>query len=331
LETDYQARAKQVSARYEVIISAGSVTTAQLLMLSGVGPAEHLRQHQIDVIVDLPVGQRLQDHQEVEVHYMFPKDYTPHFDFLKEAPVFPSVAKWIAGKKSFLGSNQVPSGVEGSSKGPHSEERISTWHMHNLALGPLENADFHMVLAKESLEAPYRFPRSVAELFGFKGPFTHSHICELSGNHAYGRIELRNKDPLAQPLVDPRWGSSMEDNHELISCVKEVRRIMAATDPKYAGEEIGPCANATTDEQLILCVRNVVWGHHISGTAPMSCKSKYAVLDDHARVLGIEGLRVVDLSIVPELPHGNPTGVVLAFSEKIADIIKADYSGNQKK
>jgi len=293
--------------------------------LSGIGFAEHLRERQIEVLVDLPVGRHTQDHQEFFLGWKFPNTYNPGFSFLTEIlSGFPELSKYNAGQRGFFSSNGISSGLDGSSKGPNGT--VPTWHMHHVTLGTFENFDANLAEYLETVSPPYRIPRNLVELLLYRGTYIHMHDCELSGNHAYGKIELKNRDPFSPPFVDPRYGSSDEDNYELVNCIKTMRAIMNKTDPNFSGVELEPSASAKTDEQLLQVVRNNVWGHHMSGSAPMgNCSNPYAVTDYKGRVFGVSGLRVADISLFPTIPHGNPAGVVMMIGEKIADQILSDY------
>lgn len=142
-ETTRKFAAKTITAKYEVILSAGSVGSAQLLMLSGVGPADHLRERGITVLSDLPVGQHMQDHQEVVSLWKFPESYDPGFDFLSETyKGFPELRKHLRGERSFFSSNGVPAGVEGSSAGP--KGTIPKWHLHHITMGAFEQFDYNL-------------------------------------------------------------------------------------------------------------------------------------------------------------------------------------------
>lgn len=322
---DLSSDTKRVTAKYEVILSAGAVASAQILMLSGVGPADHLHERGIKVVADLPVGKRMQDHQEVIVTYKFPKTFVAPFDFTTETMKgFPTLRKHLAGERTFFSTNGVPAGLEGSSAGPTGQ--IPKWHMHHIIMGGFENFDWNIASYDETIKSPSRLPRSVLEFYTWKGLHYHSHNCELSQNHAYGRLELRNTDPFTPPFLDPRYGSSDEDNYEMADCIKAVRQLMKESDPQWVGEELEPSKSAVTQEALTQFVRNNVWGHHISGSTPMgNCSTWYAVADERARVHKVQGLRVADISLVPTLPHGNPAGVVMMMAEKIADMILHDY------
>lgn len=170
---------KTVTAKYEVILSAGAVGSAQLLMLSGIGPADHLRERSIPVVVDLPVGTHMQDHQEVVVMWKFPNSYTPGFDFLSETTHgFPELRKHLRGERSFFSSNGVPAGLEGSSAGPSG--KIPKWHLHHITMGAFEQFDYNLAAYPETVMMPYRLPRSLIELYAWKGLQLHAHNCELS-------------------------------------------------------------------------------------------------------------------------------------------------------
>lgn len=170
---------KTVTAKYEVILSAGSIASAQILMLSGIGPADHLRERSIEVVANLPVGQRMQDHQEVMSLWKFPDSYDPGFDFLSEtAKGFPALRAHLRGERTFFSGNGVPAGLEGSSVGPKGS--VPKWHLHHITMGALENLDFNIAMYPESTNTPYRIPRSLVELYKWKGLKLHVHNCELS-------------------------------------------------------------------------------------------------------------------------------------------------------
>jgi len=203
---------------------------------------------------------------------------------------------------------------------------VPAWHLHHVSIGTFESFDYNFAEYADTETPPYRIPRNLVELVFWEGTYIHLHDCALSGNHAYGKIELKNRDPFVPPFVDPRYGSSDEDNYEIVNCILTLRQIMANTDPQYVGEELEPSAGATTVEELLQVVQNNIWGHHIAGSAPMgNCSFPYAVTDYKGRVYGVDSLRIADISLFPTIPHGNPAGVVMMVAEKIASQILDDY------
>lgn len=169
-----------VTAKYEVILSAGSIASAQLLMLSGIGPKDHLREKNITLVQDLPVGIHTNDHQEVFIQYFFPPGYNPGFNFVTELLTgFPELRKFQSGKRSFYSSSEFAGGLDGSSEGP--QGTIPKWHMHHLSAGTFENYDFNIAASSETVSVPYRVPRGILEITAWQGLKTHVHGCELSG------------------------------------------------------------------------------------------------------------------------------------------------------
>eukprot|EP00026_Physarum_polycephalum_P003440 Phypoly_transcript_03451.p1 GENE.Phypoly_transcript_03451~~Phypoly_transcript_03451.p1 ORF type:complete len:619 (+),score=90.34 Phypoly_transcript_03451:557-2413(+) len=317
------------TAKYEVILAAGSIITPQLLMLSGIGPKEHLAELEIPLVQDLPVGAHTNDHQEVFLQWRFPDTYKPPFNLFEDIlkGPFGDLHKYVNRQRSYYSQAQTIGGLDGSSDGP-SGDRIPKWHMHHIEIGGFENNDFNIGVYDDTFLPPYRVPRSLLEIPFYKGLSSHVHGCELSSNNAHGRIFLRNKDPFAPPFVDPRWGASSEDIAELVNCVKTLRWVMGnTTDKTFVGVESEPSASAQTDTEIAQFIRNSLWGHHISSSAPMgNCTSPYAVTDYKGRVYGVDALRVVDISIFPTIPHGNPAGVVMMAAEKLAEQIMKDYN-----
>lgn len=291
-------RVEVARAEREVILSAGAIGSPQLLQLSGIGPADHLRQHGVGVAVDLPgVGSNLQDHVLTGVQY----------ETAGQGSVELTIAKllfWMA-RYSLTG------------RGP-------------IERSPLEACGF--VRTRAELGCPDLQFHFVP--FGVDRPNTDVKrdppvgryfilIPSLLYPKSRGTIRLRSSDPRQAPAIDPRYLSAPEDMALLVHGVKLSREI-AATEPlaRYRGREVTPGARATTDEQLRANIRerlNTIF--HPVGTCKMGVDSD-AVVDPELRVRGVGGLRVADASIMPTIIGGNTNAPVVMIAEKAADLIR---------
>jgi len=260
----------------EVILSAGAIQTPQLLMLSGVGPADHLEEHDIDVTHDLPgVGRNLQDHLRVAV--------------------------------TFESSEPIDS--------RRSDERSTRYD--RASAGAFARSD-------PSLDSPDM-------QFGM-GPGLSPN--DPTGGYSItviplrpesrGRLTLQSDDPYDAPIIDPEYLTTERDVEDFVTCVRWARKIGEADALSDVREtEHRPGADAQSDEELAEFVRNnAVSGYHPVGTCKMGGGDD-AVVDDDLRVHGLNGLRVVDASIMPQITSGNTNAPTIAIAEKGADLIKA--------
>ncbi|MDJ1434407.1 GMC family oxidoreductase N-terminal domain-containing protein [Halostagnicola sp. A-GB9-2] len=265
----------------EVILSAGAIQTPQLLMLSGIGPADHLEDHGIDVKRDLPgVGRNLQDHLRVPVVY---ESTEP----VESAP--------------------EPVEVEGG------EERGTRYD--TVMVGAFERSD-------PSLPAPdlqYGLsPGSEAD------PQAGFSIMVLPLRPvASGRVKLQSDDPYDDPELDPKYMVDEKDVDDFVRGIRRARRI-GETDvlSEYREKEVKPGEDVQSDEGIAEYIRNnAVSGYHPTCTCKMGTDEQ-AVVDDDLRLHGIDGLRVVDASVMPKVTSGNTNAPTIAIAEKGADLIK---------
>jgi choline dehydrogenase-like flavoprotein len=301
-------REQTVFANAEIVLSAGVIGSPQILMLSGIGPADHLRQMGIDVTCDLPgVGSNLQDHLMVPLRFHATKDTghtsTPtHFiggmlnDFFFNKG-------WIG--KTFL---------EGGAFVRSSKER------------PRPDIQFHSI--------PWAYPEPNDD-----GPEEPT-ICKtpsftilpgLIYPESRGEIRLRSKDPADKPLLDPRYLDAPYDMEVLVTGIKLAREI-ANSEPlaKYLKGEATPGPDTQSDDAIRAAVR--LYGktiYHPVGTCKMGVDSA-AVVDPKLRVRGIEGLRVADASIMPTITGGNTNAPSIMIGEKAADMILAAVAGTAR-
>ncbi len=288
----YEARGETMLARAEaeVVLCGGAVNSPQLLMLSGVGPADHLRSLGIDVLVDSPVGQGLQDHPFVNVMFATPREKA-----LWELANLRSLALYQA-----LG------------RGPYAS---------NLA----EAGGF--VRTVEGLPAPD------LQYHVLPTPFVNQGLVEVTERllsvmvtavsvASRGSLTLRSASPYAKPLIDPAYLSDKADLDVLVAGVRQAREI-AATGPlaSLVGGEWAPGEQVASDEAVADFVRReVATLFHPVGTCAMGAGD--AVCDPELRVRGVEGLRVVDASVMPSVPRGNTNAPTIAIAERAADLIR---------
>ncbi|MFI4923719.1 MAG: GMC family oxidoreductase [Vicinamibacteria bacterium] len=287
---------RQVAARREVILAAGALQSPQLLLLSGIGPASHLREMGVPVAHDLPgVGENLQDHLQLRLIYKCTKPITTNDDLASSWGKLRIGAKWLFQRK-----------------GP-------------LAIGINQGGLFTRVMPSSTTpDIQFHFATLSADLAGAKPHpfpgFTMS-VCQLRPT-SRGRVRLASPDPLAAPSMQPYYLSTEEDRACAIAAMRFTRKLAAtrALSP-YVAEEYRPGAGAQSDDELLAFAR--AYGatiFHPSGTCKMG-HDAMAVVDDELRVRGVRGLRVVDCSIMPTLVSGNTNAPVVMIAEKAADLI----------
>ena len=285
-------------AEAEVILAAGAIGSPQLLMLSGIGPADHLREHGIYVIADVPaVGANLIDHPSVPVVWSTPSLKGPW-----ESSGNAGFARWRLTHKGPLTSNIAEAG--GFAR---SDPRLSApdlqWHV--LPVG----------FREQGLTDPARRAMTV--------------LVTLADVASRGRLTLNSSDPRHRPLIDPGYLSDVGDLSALAIGVRMARDYgTAAPLSKICAEELSPGNSAHTDHELRDYIRaNIVSTYHPAGTCAMggdvgrSASGYNSVVDPLLRVRGVDHLRVVDASVMPTLPRGNTNAPVIAIAERAADLI----------
>ncbi|MGQ0430141.1 MAG: choline dehydrogenase [Gammaproteobacteria bacterium] len=287
-----------VRARREVILSAGAINTPQLLKLSGIGPAAELREHGIAVVRDLPgVGENLQDHLE----FYFQVACTQPVTLYSSIGLFSRAligARWLLFKNGLGATNHFETGG----------------FIRSRAGVPYPDIQFHFLPLAVSYDGS-----SLAQEHGFQ-----AHVGPLRSK-SRGWVRLSSANPLDKPKIRFNYMSHAEDWTEMRACVRLTREIFAqAAFDRYRGREIQPGADVQADEQVDAFVRDKVESaFHPSCTCRMGRRDDpMAVVDPEARVIGIEGLRVVDSSITPSITSGNINAPTIMLAEKLADHIR---------
>jgi len=288
---------RQVHARREVILSCGAIGTPQVLMLSGIGDAEYLRRFDIPVVADLPgVGQNLQDHLDVNVQYKCTQPVTAYAQVSN-----PLKLAGVGLQYMLLGTGPARSqGLEAGGfikSGPDVELPDLQLHLFNAPFGD--------------------HGRKVLRMHAFG-----LHLCALRPE-SRGFIALKSPNPADPPLIQPNSLSAEKDLRTLREAVKIARRIVAQPAfNAYRGEELNPGKDAVSDADIDDFIRRTaITIYHPVGTAKMG-NDRMAVVDSQLRVRGVQGLRVVDASIMPTLVGGNTNAPTIMIAEKASDLIR---------
>ncbi len=288
-----------IAARHEIVLSAGTVQTPQILMLSGIGPAAHLKDQDIAVVHDLPgVGSNYQDHVASPLH-METGDFTSYG------------ISWRAMPRNIF------------------------WFFVYLATrkGPLAGNVFESVaflktdpaLPKPDVQFVFQ---PAKRLTNPKIPFPVGHGYAISPVALYpksrGTVRLASADPTEAPLIDPNLLAEPDDIKPLIRALKICRAAFASRPfAKYRGVEVAPGPDVQTDEQWDAYIRATGYTvHHPVGTCRMGDPADAAtVVDPQLRVKGIAGLRVADASVMPSVIGGNTNAPCVMIGERCADFI----------
>src|SRR5258708_348842 len=282
-----------VRAEREVILCAGAVGSPHLLLLSGVGPADHLRKIDLPAVHNLPgVGANLQDHLAVAVAYEC-KEPTG----VGKAESLANLVRYMSSKQGPLCSNAAEAG---------GFTTVS-------AGSPAPDMQYHF--------APcYFVDHGFQKYEGHAFTFGSTHIRPGSRGH----ISLRSHDPLDAPHINANYLSDSKDMDALVEGLKLARELAnAPAFAKYRGRAICPGPDAKDDTALRAHVTKMAETlYHPVGTCKMG-KDAEAVVDAELRVRGLEGLRVVDASVMPVIVGGNTNAPTIMVAEKAADLIKS--------
>jgi choline dehydrogenase-like flavoprotein len=288
---------RQIRVRREVLLSAGALQSPQILMLSGVGNTDALSKLGIPVVHHLPgVGLNLHDHADAVQVYDAPKltdllgvSVTGVWHLLK------GIAEWRNHRTGLLTTNIAEAG--GFVKSNPAE--------------PIPDLQFHFVIGK-------------LVDHGRKVTFGHGyscHVCVLRPK-SRGSVTLQSSDPLAAPLIDPNFLDDPEDMTRMVKGFRIMREVLAQPSlARYGGRELNRSATARTDAEIEGFIRSQADSiYHPVGTCRMG-SDEAAVVDATLRVHGIDGLRVIDASVMPRIVGGNTNAPTVMIAEKAADMI----------
>ncbi len=288
-----------VRASREIVLSAGAINTPQLMQHSGLGPADLLRRHGIEVLADLPgVGENLQDHYQVRSIYRCTRPITLNDCQRNPLRKLAMVAEYILFRKGFMAVAAAQMGVFARTR-PTSET---------------PDVQFH--ITPGSMDDPAK------GLHRFSG-FTAA-VCPLRPQ-SRGSVRIKSKDAEEPPAIHANYLADRTDQEATIAGLRLARRISRApalTD--YVASEYQPGETVDTDADLLAFARaKGTTVYHPVGTCKMGIDPG-AVVDDRLRVRGIKGLRIADASIMPTLVSGNTNAACVMIGEKAAEMMSEE-------
>lgn len=296
-------RRRRIRARREVILSAGVFNSPQLLMLSGIGPAQHLRQLGIRVEVDLPgVGRNLQDRYEVAVSTRLDRPLG------------------LLDRCTFTGDDSDPAYLQWRD----ARRRARTPYGSNGVLGGIRRR------SSSGLRDPDQFIFAVPTDFKGYRPgydddaYVHNHLTWVvlqAQSSQVGSVRLRSADPRMPPVINKRsFGDGSSGDREVGALMDGVALVRRINQRAGLGQEVTPGESVLAGTGLASWIRREAWGHHAACTNPIGTDSdRSAVLDSTFGVRGTQGLRVVDASSFPRMPGLFPWVAIALASEKAAD------------
>lgn len=284
----------------EVILCGGAVNSPQLLQVSGIGPADHLRSLGIEPKVDLPgVGSNLQDHYVMRVMHRLKRDQLTLNQIRRAPRVFFEAFRWLT-----LGDGVMTNGVTAANLFCSSREGLSA-------------PDLQLLFTPASFD-----PHNFGDLE--RAPGATIAVCPLRPQ-SRGEIMAASADPLAKPAIRPGYLSADDDYRVLLAGVRIAREVLGS--PAFAAiseGETSPGPGMTRESDLRAFARQTgVTLYHPVGTCKMGI-DPMAVVDPALKVHGVEGLRVADASIMPNLTSGNTNAPTIMIGEKCADMVMAD-------
>ena len=293
-----RGRPREVRAEREVILAGGAINSPQLLMLSGIGDADHLRPLDVALVAHLPgVGRNLQDHLEIYLQHACTQPIS----------LYETQKPW----------SKLRIGVE--------------WILFKRGLGATSHFEAGaFIRSRAGVEHPdlqYHFLPIAMNYDGSNPQRTHgfqAHVGPMRPT-SVGRVRLRSADPREAPSILFNYMATEGDRQEMRAAVRLTRELFAqrAFDP-YLGPELAPGAEIETDGEIDAFVRTrAESAYHPCGTCKMALESDpTAVVDEQCRVRGVEGLHVADASIMPSIVSGNLNAPTIMLAEKAADLIR---------
>ncbi len=302
LEYRCPAGLTRARARREIVLSGGAIGSPHMLQYSGIGPGEHLRDHGVDVVLDLPqVGSNLIDHFSAATMYHCTRPITVNDMAKTWLGRYMAGIQYVLFKRGMLADNGIHAGILTRSN-PRFERPDIQFNVTNWSVGGRTKAGL----------TPHPHP-------GFSLNVVHLNP------DSTGTVRLKSADPLADPAIAQHFMSTRSDIEAMVSGVKIARNITSqpALQP-YIEREIAPGERTQTDAEIEAFLRATAGPNlHPVGSCRMGMDDS-CVVDPRLRVRGIDGLRVADASIMPTIPAGNTNAPCIMIGEKAAAMILED-------
>jgi choline dehydrogenase len=297
VEIEAHKQIQVVKARREVIVAASSINSPKILMLSGIGPAEHLRENGIAVVADRPgVGRNLQDHMELYIQQESTKPITLN-SVLNPFSKALIGAQWLFFKSGLGATNHFEAAA----------------FVRSRAGVDYPDIQYHFIPAAVRYDG-----KAAAKSHGFQ-----AHVGPMRSK-SRGSVTLRSPDPQSKPVIRFNYMSHPDDWTEFRHCIRLTREIFGQSAfDAYRGKEISPGSHVQSDDDLDVFIRDhAESAYHPCGTCKMGrADDLMSVVDPECRVIGVDGLRVADSSIFPRVTNGNLNAPSIMTGEKASDHI----------
>jgi choline dehydrogenase len=295
-------QAYTAKCRGEVILAAGSIGSTQIMLLSGVGPGQHLQEHGIPVVLDRPgVGNNLQDHLQLRLIYKVDNVVTLNARYHAPLGMARMLAEYALLRRGPLTMAPSQLGVFTRSD-PHQERANLQYHVQPLSLDRFG-------------EPLHTFPAFTASVANVRPS-------------SRGYVRLRSRDAADKPVIKPNYLSTDEDRRIAADSLRLTRRIVAQPAlKKFHPDEYLPGSKVGDDDASLIKAAGDIGTtiFHPVGTAKMGLPSDpMAVVDDRLRVYGLERLRIVDASVMPSITSGNTNAPTMMIAERGASLIQDD-------
>ena len=326
LRDEVSGKQRIIRARREIILSAGTVGSTHILLLSGIGPAEHLKEAQIPVVQDLPVGENLQDHLVLPISYLAP-NISLYSGLTYSKPLgesFKSILQYLLFQDGMIAGNIIEANLFQKTD-LSSEDKGADLQIYY----------YGGTLIKPLVDHIRAIPLLGKLFFGSHVENENGHVSGMTflpvGLHpkSRGTIKLNVRRPEAMPLISPNYLDHPDDVEVFVRGVRIVQKLLNTSVYNNislhcpALDVRNPFPKDSDDFWRWYTRQIACTTYHPVGTCRMGGKEdKEAVVDPQLRVRGIENLRIVDASVMPEITSGNTNAPVIMIAEKASDLIK---------